>query len=436
MGKLAIYGGKREVQKELFVPYPKITPANKRALNRVINRGIFWGLDSPEVKGLEKEWAEYIGTKYCLTTNSGTSAIHCAIHAVGIKPGDEIITTAYTFLASASAALHHNAIPIFVDIIPDTHQIDYNKIEERINNHTKAIIPVHIEGMPCDIDKILKIARKHNLFIIEDAAQAHGAYFKGKKVGNFGDISIFSLNGTKNLSGGEGGLFNTNNDDFKFRAEMLRTFGEVIEKDKPRSYNAFGMGWQYRNNELCAGFARSRLRTLDKENKRRQENVEYLKENLSDIKALEFQKVPKDRTHVYYLFRIKVDPSKIGLDIDAKEFRMKLQRALQAEGVQADEWQTMPVPGQKLFQLMEGYGYGYPWTDVHARKGIKYDLSEYKNTQNLLDTSFVMHSALCYPNGKKLLKHYVNAFYKCFENIDEILKVDTSIPLKPIHGRR
>jgi len=436
MSKLAIYGGKKEVLKGLFIPYPKITQSNKKAVNRVLDREILWGLDTPEVKGLEREWAKYVGTKYCLTTNSGTAALHCAIHAVGIKPGDEVITTAYTFLASASAALHHNAIPIFVDIFPDTHQIDYNKIEERINGHTKAIIPVHIEGMPCDIDKIKKIARKHNLFLIEDAAQAHGALFKGKKTGNFGDISIFSLNGTKNLAGGEGGLLNTNNDDFRDKAEMLRTFGEIPERGKPRKYNAYGMGWQYRNNEMCAAFARSRLKTLDKENKRRQENAAYLRENLSDIKALIFQKIPKNRTHVYYLFRIKIDPSKIGLDVDAKKFRMKLQRALQAEGVQADEWQTMPVPGQELFQMMEGYGYGYPWTDVHTRKRIKYNLSEYKVTQKLLDTSFVMHSALCYPNGKKLLKHFVNAFHKCFENIDDVLKVDTSIPLKPIHGRR
>lgn len=436
MSKLAIHGGKKEVPEGLFVEWPKVTESDKKAVMKVLDREILWGPEAPESKGLEEDWTKYIGTKYCLTTNSGTAALHCAIHALGIKPGDEIITTAYTFIASASAAIHHNAIPIFVDILPDTHQIDYNKIEERINDRTKAIIPVHIEGMPCDIDKVLAIAKKHGIPVIEDAAQAHGALFKGKKVGNFGDISIFSLNGTKNLPGGEGGLLNTNNEDYKDRAEMLRMFGEVPARGKPRAYNAFGMGWQYRNNEMCAAFARSRLKHLDKDNLKRQENVEYLKKELSDIKALIFPTVPRNRTHVYYLCRIKIDPSCTGLEIEAKEFRMKLQRALQAEGVQADEWQTMPVPCQQLFQIQEGYGYGYPWTDVHARKGITYDAAEYRITQDLLDKSFVIHSALCPPNGKKLLKHFVNAIHKCFENIDEVMKVDTSIPLKPIHGRR
>ena len=202
-----------------------------------------FGPYAPEVSALQEEFANYIGTKYCIATNSGTAALHMGIAAAGIGPGDEVITSAFSFLASATCILHHNGIPVFVDIDPKTYNIDVNKIEEKITEKTKAIIPVHIHGLPCEIDEVLEIAKKYNLVVIEDACQSHGATYKGKKTGNFGEMATYSLNSTKNLPGGEGGLFVTNNEELRAKANMTRMFGEFVKEGEGRSYKAYTMGW-------------------------------------------------------------------------------------------------------------------------------------------------------------------------------------------------
>ncbi|RKX68282.1 DegT/DnrJ/EryC1/StrS family aminotransferase, partial [candidate division WOR-3 bacterium] len=167
MGKeLAIKGGERVVPAGMIKKWPWITEEDKKAILEALDRGILWGVNAPNVKALEEGWAEYVGTKYCLTANSGTAALHMAVAAVGIEPGDEVITSAYTFLASASCILHQLGIPVFVDIDPDTLNIDPRKIEERITEKTRAIIPVHLHGLPADMDPINELAKKHNLAVI------------------------------------------------------------------------------------------------------------------------------------------------------------------------------------------------------------------------------------------------------------------------------
>jgi perosamine synthetase len=202
--KLAIDGGTPVLTRSDFKNWPIITDDDRRLINEVLDSGIVAGGTAPQVKGLEKEWAEYTGAKYCLTTCSGTAALHMALAALGVGPGDEVITSAFTFLASASCAIHQNAIPVFVDIDPKTYNMDPAKLEAAITPRTKVIIPVHIQGLPADMDPIMKIAKKHNLAVIEDACQAHGATYKGRMVGTIGDIGCFSLNNFKNVSGGEG----------------------------------------------------------------------------------------------------------------------------------------------------------------------------------------------------------------------------------------
>ena len=168
--------------------------------------------------------------KHCLTTGSGTAALHMALAAVDVGPGDEVLVPAYTFLATASCVLHQMAIPVFVDIEPKTYTIDPAKIEAAITERTKAIMPVHIQGCPADMDPILEIAKKHDLHVIEDACQAHGAMYKGRMCGTIGDAGAFSLNNLKNLCGGEGGLFVTDDEDILKKGDLVRYFGDECDE--------------------------------------------------------------------------------------------------------------------------------------------------------------------------------------------------------------
>ena len=183
-----------------------------------------------------------------------------ALAAVGVGPGDEVLVPAYTFLATASCVLHQMAIPVFVDIDPRTYTIDPAKIEAAITERTKAIIPVHIQGCPADMDPILEIARRHHLHVIEDACQAHGAMYKGRMCGTMGIAGAFSLNNLKNLCGGEGGLFVTNDEDVLKKGDLVRYFGDECDEATLRQkYNASILGYMYRNQELPAALARGQL---------------------------------------------------------------------------------------------------------------------------------------------------------------------------------
>ena len=203
--KLAIDGGKPVLKRTDYRNWPIITDDDRRFSTKC-STAASWPAAPRPGGGPGTEWAKYVGSKHCLTTCSGTAALHMALAAGGVGPGDEIITSAFTFLASASCVLHQNAIPVFVDIDPRTYNMDPAKLEAAITERTKAIIPVHIQGLPADLDPILAIATKHNLDVIEDACQAHGAEYKGRKVGTLGHTGTFSLNNFKNLPGGEGGL--------------------------------------------------------------------------------------------------------------------------------------------------------------------------------------------------------------------------------------
>ena len=424
MPKLAVHGGDKAVP-ERHVEWPMVSETDKRAVMAVMERRIFFDAFAPEVKALQEEWAKYVGTKHALVTNSGTSALHIAVAAAGVGPGDEVITSAMTYVATAHAIMHQNGIPVFVDIAPKTYNIDPGKIEARITERTKAIIPVHLHGLPADMDEINAIAKKHNVIVIEDACQAHGATYKGKKAGNLADMAGFSFNGSKNLPGGEGGVFTTNSDEFKRRANLVRVLGEALEEGVERDYDAFEIGWMYRTQEMIAAYVRCRLRTLDQENGVRVENAAYLTKHLGALPGIIPPYVPSDRTTVHHLYRLRFDPKPLGLNVSPKEFRAKVQKALRAEGVQAQRWQNRPVPMQTLFQERKGYGEGCPWMCPFGNQARQAPerLDDYPETKKLVDDSFVMHSAIYPPNGQPLLENYVEAFRKLWDNLDEVMDV-------------
>jgi perosamine synthetase len=418
--KLAIDGGSPVLKRADFKNWPIVGKDERELVNQVLDSGIFAGGTAPQVKALEQEWARYEGATHCLTTCSGTAALHMALAAGGVGPGDEVITSAFTFLASASCAIHQNAIPVFVDIDPRTYCMNPAKLEEAITPRTRAIIPVHIQGMPADMDPILEIARKHKLFVIEDACQAHGAVYKGRKVGTLGNAGTFSLNNFKNLCGGEGGLLVTDNQDLLEKATLIRCFGdEVDEVSKRRVYNASILGYMYRNQELPAALARAQLRHLDQYNATRIENARFLTKELGGIAGVIPPYCPSDCTHVYFMYNVRFDPDAAGVKCEPRKFRIAVEKALYREGALVGQWQTMPVPAQDLFQSKLGYGgTGYPWT-INEAKGIHYDydLKRYPVATMLCDTYTIVHGIHA-PNGKELMEKISAAFRKVFSNLD------------------
>lgn len=425
-GKLAINGGPKTVPDGLKKKWPEITQEDKDAVMGVLDRGILTGVHGPEATGLERDWAAFTGSKHVLSFNSGTAAIHSALFAAGVGPGDEVITSAFSFSGSFHPILHQNAVPVFVDIDPATYNIDASQVEAKISERTKALLPVHIHGLPADMDELLALGKKYNLVVIEDACQAHGSTYKGRMCGTIGEMACFSLNATKNLSGGEGGFINTDNDEYAERARMIRTFGEKVlaEKEKIRPYYSFTIGWNYRTQELPAAFARSQLKRMPRYNAIAQRNGQYLTAELGKIPGLLPPYVPADRTTIYHKYRMRFDPEVLGLKIPAADFRNQLLDALEAEGVEATVWHVTPLPSFPIFQrLNEGYVQGAPWLPQGEPPRVKYDPAEYPQALRLMDTSIVVNTEPypIYLQDLELMEHYVAAFRKVFDNLDEVL---------------
>ncbi|MGH2821990.1 MAG: DegT/DnrJ/EryC1/StrS family aminotransferase, partial [Thermoleophilaceae bacterium] len=295
--KLAIEGGTRAIPPGTHRRWPDIQQEDHEALQAVLRRGELWGANGTEVTALQDEWASYVGTDYCLAVNSGTAALHCAVVAVGVGPGDEVIVPAFSFIATPMSVLHAGAVPVFCDIEPTTFNIDVSKIEERITPRTKAIMPVHIHGVVADIDEIQAIADRHGLAVIEDAAQAHGSKYKGRNAGTLGACAAFSLNGAKNLSAGEGGLFVTDDEQVHLAARRLAIFGEdtpPLEKGEFRAFWSHGIGWNYRTHELTAALARSQLRRLDGYNETARRNAALLTDGLRQLPGIQPPEIPDD----------------------------------------------------------------------------------------------------------------------------------------------
>jgi perosamine synthetase len=419
MEQLAIFGGPRTVPDGMVKTWPPITQADRDAVMAVFDSNIFHGNSAPNAVALQKEWAETIGVKYCLATNSGTSALHMAIASVGVEPGDEVIVPAFTYWSSAAAVLHHNAIPVFVDIEPDTYTIDPSRIEDKITDRTKAIMPVHIHGMSCVMDPIMEIADKHDLFVVEDACQAHGAKYREKMVGGIGHTAGFSTNRSKNLSSGEGGLFTTNNEDYYRIAWRLREFGEVVISGQDREYNAYGLGWNYRPHEFVSAFCRAQLRRLSQYNATRKEFAEFLTEKLTDVPGVSGPSTPPDREPVYFSYVVEFRPQEVGLDASPEQFKLAAQRALRAEGIQLGQWQKMPVPAQSVFQEKKGYGKGCPWSCRHYGRDIEYRSQDYPETVKFIAAHAYLDGVFP-PNTMELMEHYVEGFRKVMAQAERI----------------
>jgi dTDP-4-amino-4,6-dideoxygalactose transaminase len=254
----------------------------------------------PKVAEFEKKFAKFVNSEYAVATSSGTTALHTSLLSCKIGKGDEVITTPFSFAATGNSILYTGARPVFVDINPETFNIDFNNIEEAITDKTKAILPVHLYGQVADMDEISKIAKKHDLFVIEDAAQAHGAIYKDKKVGSLGNMACFSFYPTKNMTTSEGGMITTDNEELAEKAKMIRAHGES------KRYEHAILGYNFRMTDIAAAIGLAQLKKIEKFNAKRIVNANYLTEKLKSVKGITTPKHIKNTKHVYHQYTIKV----------------------------------------------------------------------------------------------------------------------------------
>ncbi len=322
---------------------PQVGEEEKKAVNAVIDSKYL--AEGPVAREFEKMYLDYTGAKYAIVTSNGTTALHLAIEASGIKPGDEVITTPFTFIASSNSILFNGAIPIFADIDPETYNLDPEKVKEKITKKTKAIMPVHIFGNPCDMKALKEIADEHNLILLEDACQAHGAKVDGKHAGTLGDVGCFSFYASKNLTFGEGGLILTDNEELKDNILCLRNHGRTPKG----GYHHIRIGYNYRSNNLVAAVGVEQLKKLPKMLEVRKRNAEILQKELADVDGFALQKVQKGHEHAWYIAAGRTDRD----DLPAT----KIVEELKAKDIGSRQIYSIPSYKQPAYTEINEYYY-------------------------------------------------------------------------------
>ena len=289
-----------------------------------------------KVSGFEDKFASFVGSKYGVACSSGTSALQVGLEALGIKEGDEVITTPFTFIATGNSILYNRATPVFADIDSRTFNIDPVKIESKITDKTKAVMVVHLYGQPCDMKPIAEMCEQRGLILIEDCAQAHGAEYKGKKVGSFGDLAAFSFYATKNMVMGEGGLIVTDNDAVASKSRVIINQGQVGK------YDHVVVGYNYRMTEMQAAIGLVQLRRLKDMNEKRESNARFLSKGLSHLDWVEAPYIMPGIKHVWHQFTMKVQAG----------MRDDLFKHLNSNGVGARIYYPTPVHLQPAYRSL------------------------------------------------------------------------------------
>jgi dTDP-4-amino-4,6-dideoxygalactose transaminase len=323
--ELAIDGG-TPIRTAPFPAWPIYDEREERNLLEVLRSGR-WGIGGTKVTQFEQRFAEFQGARFGVCVPNGTLALQMALNALGIGPGDEVITTPYTFIATASAAIQQRAVPVFVDIDLDTYDIDPARIEAAVTPRTKAIVPVHLAGRPTDMDAIMDVARRHNLRVLEDACQAWGSAWRGRKVGAIGDLGTFSFQSSKNVSAGEGGIVITNDEALGEMCWSLHNVGRVRQG---AWYQHEIIGGNLRMSEWQAAILLAQLERLPEHTACRDANARYLSEALSEVAGV--TPLPFDERitqHAHHLFICRYEPAAFG-----GRSRDEFVTALRAEGIE------------------------------------------------------------------------------------------------------
>ncbi len=411
---LALLGGEKAVRLdyEKVGNRPLVDEKSRAAVNAVLDSNKL--SMNPIVREFEKKFADYIGAQYALAMNNGTATLNSAVWAVGVEPGDEVIVPSYTFWATVVPILSARGVPVFCEVDPETFTLDPADIERRITPRTKAIMVVHVWGCPADMDAIMAIAKKHNLKVIEDCSHAHGATYKGKKVGTIGDAGCFSMQDTKLLCAGEGGVFVTNDRDVYERAVAYGHYERIRElpPDSPYSkYTLTGMAYKYRVHPLGIAVANVELDRLDERNEIRDSQGKRLEDEVAKLGFIRPQKVPEGARRVYAYHYVRYDASKLGgLSLNT------LLKAVSAEGV-----------------LCGTCGYGrLHYAPIFVEGGPYHDCGpavpdlRLPVTEALGEDTFMMaprFENIC----PELVNQYIEAYYKVLENLDALITYEKEL---------
>ena len=432
MKRLALLGGKPILKKPL-PPYNSIGKEEELAALKVMKKKILSGfvgragdyfLGGKYVKELEKRFCKYFNVQYAVSFNSASTALQAAVGALGIGPGDEVITSPLTMAATASAILFNSALPVFADIEENSFCLDPKSIERNINEKTKAILVVNIFGSSANYDPILKMAKKHDLKIIEDNSQSPGATYKGKFTGTIGDIGVFSFNVHKVIQCGEGGMLVTGNKNYAFRAQLIRNHGEAVINDlcklknNEEKYEPI-LGNNFRMTEIQAAVAIEQFKKMDKLNKPRTTLASYLTKQLLQFKWLIPPMVFENSVHVYYGYAFRFLKEKIGIEGET------FMKAMESEGFELVNGCEDPVHLMPVYQKQQIYPNSrFPFISeeyphkVSYKKGIC-PVTEKMSEKNLLETSICQP-----PQTKKDIDLFIKAVKKIEQNIEELKKYE------------
>ncbi len=430
MEKLAILGGKPVRDKE-FVFRKTMGEREKQAVLDVMNSGElsgffgspgpFW-LGGPKVKEFEAKWAEKFGYKHAITVNSWTTGLQASVGAAGIGPGDEVICPPFTMSATSTAVLLYGGIPVFADLNTNNFCLDPRSVEKCITPRTKAIMVVHLYGHPADMDELIAIAKKHNLKIIEDAAHAPLAKYKGRPVGALTDVGGFSLNYHKHIHTGEGGVIVTNDDEMAKRCQLIRNHGENLVDFVGVKDITNMIGSNYRMTELQAAIGLAQMEVVADWVGTRAKLADHLTKRLEKLPGVKPPKVAEGCTHSYYLYPILIDPNILGIS------REVFIKAVNREFLTPKGWeQTVLVKGygQPLYYArvyQEQIALGSKGFPFNYNSGVKYDYSKgiCPVTEDMHDRTLITTPIVREPLTIKDMDDVANAIEKVVTQVDSL----------------
>ncbi len=407
MPRLAINGAE-PVRTEPFPAWPMDLEESARAAAETVRSGQWGSIQGEKVRGLERRFAAFQDAAHGVAVSNGTTALCLALQAVGIEPGDEVIVPAYTFIASASSIVMSNAVPVFVDIDPDTYNLDPGRVEQAITPRTRAVMAVHFAGLSADMDRLGEIAAGHGLAVIEDAAQAHGARWGGRGVGGLGAMGAFSFQSSKNLNAGEGGIMLTNDDDLAAAARSLADCGHAAPG--PR-YNHYRMAGNNRMTEVQGALLQVQMEHLEARADRRHDNGEYLTERLGALDGIEpvFRPAKADR-HARHIYMFKYNGDAFG-GIPKTRFI----EALRAERIPASPGYSIPLYKQPVFRD-RNYGiYQRP-----ALSAVDYDALNLPVTERACYSEAVWFTQNVMLGSREDMDDIVRAIAKLGDHRDEL----------------